>query len=59
MHIKQKLALWKAATFLKKSNRWFPSAVYGKYVTSVGRGHEMMETNAIPAMIAPLTLSLN
>lgn len=43
-------------TFLKKSNRALPISVYGKYVNDVSRGHEMMETTAIPMTMALFTL---
>lgn len=46
---------WNAATRLKNSNDESPVGVCGKYVTSVFLGHEMIETSAIPAIIAPLT----
>jgi hypothetical protein len=46
---------WKVTTFLKKANLESPSSVWGKYVTEVGRGHEMMETSRMPKIIAPLT----
>lgn len=51
--------LWKVTTFLKKSKESSPSAVWGKKVTGVGRGHEMIATRRMPAMIAPLTRYIN
>ena len=48
--------LWKPTTFLKNSNWASPRASFGKYVTGVDLGHEMMDTRAMPAMIAPFTL---
>lgn len=46
---------WNVTTCLKKSKAELPRSVYGKYVTGVGRGHEMIETSKIPMMMAPLT----
>lgn len=40
---------------MKKSKLLFPTSVYGKYVTGVGRGHEMIDTSKIPIITAPRT----
>ena len=42
-------------TFLKKSNAASPASVWGKAVTAVERGHEMMDVRKMPISSAPLT----
>ena len=46
---------WKVTIFLKKLNFWSPRPSWGKYVTEVGRGQEMMDTKRMPRRIAPRT----
>lgn len=42
-------------TCLKKSKASSPASVWGKAVTEVGRGQEMMEVRKMPMRMAPLT----
>jgi hypothetical protein len=49
------LSGWKATTCLKKLKAASPVGVCGKYVTGVGRGHDMMDVRKIPIKIAPRT----